>query len=461
MTTRARPAPQRVRWWKTLRIAALLLILVLVALTTLQDRYRSTRWREPLFVAIYPIAADESPATIRYVDSLDGGEFKPIDRFFARQAARYQLRTDEPFRSRLRPALEDRPPQRAPSAGPVATAFWSLKLRYWAWRVSRHAREPEDVRIFVLYHDPALTRAVPHSLGLTKGLIGVVYAFAAPEMTAENNVVIAHEILHTVGATDKYDPADDAPRFPDVDIGIESRVLVRGLNLSVEAGSILVLLGPNGCGKSLSLHTFAGLRAPQAGELKILDRPISAWPRRELARELALLPQNVEDPFPAKVLDTVLLGRHPHIGRWQWESALDVAIAGNSLAAVGLAGYEERDIFTLSGGERRRAALAAVLAQNPRIFLLDEPTNQLDPNHQIEALQLLRARADAGAAVIVTLHDPNLAARFADHALLIGRAGDWRWGGVAETLTSAHLSELYDTRFEELEACGRRVFYQA
>jgi iron complex transport system ATP-binding protein len=247
----------------------------------------------------------------------------------------------------------------------------------------------------------------------------------------------------------------------NVDIGIESRVLVRGLNLSVEAGSILVVLGPNGCGKSLSLHTFAGLRIPQAGQLTIEDRPISSWTRRSLARELALLPQNVEDPFPAKVLDTVLLGRHPHIGRWQWESALDVAIAGSSLAAVGLAGYEERDIFTLSGGERRRAALAAVLAQNPRIFLLDEPTNQLDPNHQIEALRLLRARADAGAAVIVTLHDPNLAARFADHALLIGKAGDWRWGSVAETLTSVHLSELYDTRFDEIDAQGHRVFYQA
>src|ERR1017187_4364323 len=145
----------------------------------------------------------------------------------------------------------------------------------------------------------------------------------------------------------------------DVDIGIESRTLVRGLNLQVPAGSMLVVLGPNGCGKSLSLHTFAGLRAPQSGELTISGRPISAWTRRSLARELALLPQNVEDPFPAKVLDTVLLGRHPHIGRWQWETAMDVAIAGNSLAAVGLAGYEERDMFTLSGGERRRAALAA------------------------------------------------------------------------------------------------------
>ncbi|MGA2190090.1 MAG: ABC transporter ATP-binding protein [Steroidobacteraceae bacterium] len=247
----------------------------------------------------------------------------------------------------------------------------------------------------------------------------------------------------------------------NVDIGIESRTLVRGLNLQVPAGSMLVVLGPNGCGKSLSLHTFAGLRAPRAGEVFIAGLPIRAWTRRKLARELALLPQNVEDPFPANVLETVLLGRHPHIGHWQWESAADIAIAAQALASVGLAGYEDRDIFTLSGGERRRAALAAVLAQDPRLFLLDEPTNQLDPNHQLEALQLLRARADAGGAVVVTLHDPNLAVRFADHALLIGRSGAWRWGSAAEILTSANLSELYDTRFDDLNVAGRRVFYQA
>lgn len=245
-----------------------------------------------------------------------------------------------------------------------------------------------------------------------------------------------------------------------VDIGIESRTLVRGLNLRVESGSVLVVLGPNGAGKSLSLHTFAGLRVPRSGRLLIANRPLAEWPRRALARELALLPQNVEDPFPANVLETVLLGRHPHIGRWQWESAQDIAFAKEALAAVGLAGYEERDIFTLSGGERRRAALATVLAQNPRVFLLDEPTNQLDPNHQVEALQLLRARADAGAAVVVTLHDPNLAARFADHALLIGRTGDWQWGNAADILTSSHLSELYQTRFDDLQVNGRRVFFQ-
>jgi iron complex transport system ATP-binding protein len=246
-----------------------------------------------------------------------------------------------------------------------------------------------------------------------------------------------------------------------IDVCVDSRTLVRGLNLHVGRGSMLAILGPNGCGKSLSLHTFAGLRSPEAGELLISGRPLTDWPRRALARELALLPQNVEDPFPASVIETVLLGRHPHIARWQWESARDLAIASDALAAVGLAGYEERDVLTLSGGERRRAALAAVLAQTPRIFLLDEPTNQLDPNHQLEALQLLRERADGGAAVIVTLHDPNLAERFADDALLIGKDGNWQCGHVAHILTAPHLSTLYDTRFEAAEISGRRVFFQA
>jgi iron complex transport system ATP-binding protein len=246
-----------------------------------------------------------------------------------------------------------------------------------------------------------------------------------------------------------------------IDVCVESRTLMRGLNLLVGGGSMLAVLGPNGSGKSLSLHTLAGLRSPKAGTVLVSGRPLTEWPRRALARELALLPQNVEDPFPASVIETVLLGRHPHIPRWQWESAHDFAIASAALVAVGLAGYEARDVLTLSGGERRRAALAAVLAQTPRIFLLDEPTNQLDPNHQLEALQLLRERADGGAAVIVTLHDPNLAERFADDALLIGKDGDWQCGRVGDILTAQHLSTMYGTRFEAVQISGRRVFFQA
>jgi hypothetical protein len=214
----SRPGPTPARrpdWFKRLRIAVLVVILGLVSLGTWLDRYRSTRWRQPLFVAIYPIAADDSPVTRRYLDSLDAGQFKAIDAFFAREAARYHLRTQEPIRTRLHRELTVSPPQRDPRDGLIYTAYWSLKLRYWAWSVSRDSREPQDVRVFVLYHDPALNPSLPHSLGLTKGLIGVVYAFADPPMTGANNIVISHEMLHTLGATDKYDPVDDAPRFPE------------------------------------------------------------------------------------------------------------------------------------------------------------------------------------------------------------------------------------------------------
>ena len=111
MTSRTPNAAPRVRWFKAVRVAVLLLVLVVVALTTWQDRYRSTRWRQPLFVALYPIAADESPVTRSYIDALDDERFKAIDRFFMREAARYRLPTDEPIRTRLQPELRARPPE--------------------------------------------------------------------------------------------------------------------------------------------------------------------------------------------------------------------------------------------------------------------------------------------------------------------------------------------------------------
>jgi hypothetical protein len=201
--------------FKMLRILVLLLVLLVVGLTTWMDGYRSTRWREPLYVALYPIAADDSAVTSRYVAALDADRYQPIDLFFRREAERYGLPEPQPVKLRLRAQLHDQPPRRAPDAGFLGTALWSLRLRFWAWRASGHVKEPEDIRIFVLYHDPALTPSVPHSLGLTKGLIGVVYAFAAPEMNGDNDVVIAHELLHTLGATDKYSPGNDAPLFPN------------------------------------------------------------------------------------------------------------------------------------------------------------------------------------------------------------------------------------------------------
>ena len=201
--------------WRSLRIAVLLGVLLVVSVRTCQDRLRTTRWREPLYVAIYPIAADDSPVSRAYVASLDAARFAAIDRFFTTESQRYRLGIDDPVKTRLRAALHERPPTRPADASVLRTMLWSLRLRYWAWRVSGQTHDPEDIRIFILYHDPALSPVVPHSLGIQKGLIGVVYAFATPAMEGGNDLVIAHELLHTVGATDKYDPASDAPRFPD------------------------------------------------------------------------------------------------------------------------------------------------------------------------------------------------------------------------------------------------------
>lgn len=227
--------------FRLLRIAVLLLVLLVVSVTTWQQRVRSTRWRVPLYVAIYPVAADSSAVTQAYVGALDAAAFQPIDRFFALEGQRYGIEESEPVKTRLRRALHELPPQRAQGASVLGTALWSLQLRYWAWRVSGGAAEPEDIRVFVLYHDPDLTPTVPHSAGLQKGLIGVVHAFAVPSMTAANDVVIAHEMLHTLGATDKYDSSTDAPLFPDGYGDPRQQPLFPQRNGEIMAGRVMLL----------------------------------------------------------------------------------------------------------------------------------------------------------------------------------------------------------------------------
>ena len=244
----------------------------------------------------------------------------------------------------------------------------------------------------------------------------------------------------------------------DLDVAVPGRLLVGALSFSVLAGRLVCILGANGAGKSLTLHTLAGLRAPAGGRVVLCGSPLAEWARRERARRLGLLTQVSEDPFPGTVLDAVLVGRHPHVDLWQWESPSDVAVARAALIACGLAGLEERAIDTLSGGERRRVALAAVLAQDPDVLLLDEPQNHLDPHHQLDVLKLLRARADGGRAVVVTLHDPSLAARFADQVILLYGDGRWASGETATTLTASALTQMYQVAVSEVVVGGRRLF---
>ena len=247
-------------------------------------------------------------------------------------------------------------------------------------------------------------------------------------------------------------------RCSSLEVSVPGRTLIENLDLDLDTGSFVAILGPNGVGKSLALHTLAGLRAADAGDVFLGEAKIANLARQQVAATLALLPQYTEDIFPATVFDTVMIGRHPHIGRLQWETADDRQVALEALSSVDLAGFSDRDVLTLSGGERRRLAVAQVLTQQPAIYLLDEPTNHLDPQHQLDVLRLFREKADSGHTVVASLHDVNLAARFADSCLLLFGDGRWISGSTDDVLTEARLSELYSTSIVTLPWQDRRVY---
>lgn len=243
-----------------------------------------------------------------------------------------------------------------------------------------------------------------------------------------------------------------------LDVAVNGRTLVRALEFEARGGEFVAVLGRNGVGKTLTLHTLAGLRAPSSGQVSLDGRDLATWSGRERARRLALLPQTIEDPFPSSVFDTALIGRHPHLPFWQWEGQEDIASAHAALAAVGLRDLADRAVDSLSGGERRRLDVATLLAQDAAVCLLDEPINHLDPQHRNEVLALFRARADAGGLVVASLHDATLAARFADRVLLLHGDGRWHYGPAETTLDAGHLAELYRVPVEELASRHGRVF---
>ncbi|MGH8294777.1 MAG: ABC transporter ATP-binding protein [Steroidobacteraceae bacterium] len=260
---------------------------------------------------------------------------------------------------------------------------------------------------------------------------------------------------------------DGAPAPPcplaarHIEVAVGARRLVTGFSLEFRPGEFVAILGRNGCGKTLTLHTLAGLRRPQAGGVYLDGAAMESLGRRAVALRLGLLAQDVEESFITTALESVLVGRHPHLKLWEWESAADERIALEALAAVDLEGFAGRRTDTLSGGELRRVAMAALLAQSPAVFLLDEPSNHLDPAHLLGILGLFRELCSAGKTVIATLHDPTVAARFADRVLLLHGDGRWAAGAAAELLTAERLSELYLAPMLELEKDGRRIFVSA
>lgn len=239
----------------------------------------------------------------------------------------------------------------------------------------------------------------------------------------------------------------DMPLFQarDLTVSIAGLPICNGLDLDLRPGESWALLGRNGAGKTTLLHTLAGLREADAGSLHLLGDDVATLPRRDIARRLGLLPQDTPDLFPATVLETALIGRHPHLGGLAWESDTDRKLAQSALNEVELAGLESRPVTTLSGGERRRLALATLRCQAPRVALLDEPANHLDLRHQVALLGQLREQAKAdGNALLMVLHDVNLAARHCDHALLLFDGGEHASGPLTDVVDEAALTRLYD-----------------
>jgi iron complex transport system ATP-binding protein len=221
-------------------------------------------------------------------------------------------------------------------------------------------------------------------------------------------------------------------------------VFCHDLTFNVAPGERWVILGPNGAGKTTLLHTLAGLHPALAGSCRVAGIDTALGPRRDVARQLGLVLQTQSDPFPATVLETALIGRHPHLSNWQFEQPDDIQIARDALALFGIAHLAERLAHTLSGGERQRLALATAWTQQPALLLLDEPASHQDIGQQAAVFSALQRQTDKQlSAAICTLHDINLAARYATHVLMLFGNGEHRLGRFDETVDSELLSQLF------------------
>ncbi|MFQ5548807.1 MAG: hypothetical protein ACE5FV_10975 [Woeseia sp.] len=201
--------------FRAIRIGLLLLVLFFVAVSTWLTQARSTDWNNSLWVKIYPINGDGSPASRKYIESLRVETFQGIETFVARETKKYGHALRRPVRIELGSPVRQQPPSLGPAPSLVGVMFWSLKMRWWASRAAGKQDDPApDVRIFVRYHRPRTDFVLEDSVGLQKGMVGVVNAFAGRRQAGTNNVIIAHEFLHTLGATDKYNPTNGQPDIP-------------------------------------------------------------------------------------------------------------------------------------------------------------------------------------------------------------------------------------------------------
>ncbi|AKZ25776.1 MULTISPECIES: ABC transporter ATP-binding protein [Ralstonia solanacearum species complex] len=265
--------------------------------------------------------------------------------------------------------------------------------------------------------------------------------------------------LRRAAVTDAFAQAAGAPALAlrELRVTMGGRVLIERLSMSAAGGELWCVVGPNGAGKSTLLGVLAGLRAPDGGAVALDGRALAAWPVAALARRRAFLPQTLHDTFPMTAHEAVMTGRHPHLARWEWEGEADARAVDAAIAALALEPLAPRDVRTLSGGERQRVAMAAVVAQQASVLLLDEPLAHLDLHQQIAVLRLLRDGCRRqGWLVILTVHDLNLARRYATHALLMDGEGHAAAGPADAVLTPEHCARVLRTPIAAVDD-GRRI----
>ena len=232
------------------------------------------------------------------------------------------------------------------------------------------------------------------------------------------------------------------------------------LNLRLQENQRWGLLGKNGVGKTTLLHSLISLVPVQSGEILIDGNALKDIPRRQLAAAVGILFQHGISELPATVMETVLLGRHPHVQSLLRDDPEDLKIAADALQDLKLSNLADRQVDTLSGGERQRLALAMLIAQTPGLFLMDEPSNHLDLVFQVELLALLdRTLKQHSAALMMATHDINLAARFCDHIILLMGEGEFVKGSTREVLTTENLSRAFNCEIGTVETDGRTFFY--
>ncbi|MEL6117629.1 Fe(3+) dicitrate ABC transporter ATP-binding protein FecE [Photobacterium sp. SP02] len=226
-------------------------------------------------------------------------------------------------------------------------------------------------------------------------------------------------------------------------VGYGKGPIIQGVNVAIPEGKITALLGPNGCGKSTLLKTLSRILTPETGHVLWQGESISQIPSRQLARQLALLPQSQEPPEGVSVREAVAYGRSPYTGFWGQLSAQDRVLVEQAMTATGVITFAERPVTDLSGGQRQRVWLAMTLAQDTDYILLDEPTTYLDLNHQVELMKLLRTLNQQGKTIVTVLHDINQACRYCDHLIVMQTGNVVAEGTPDEILTAELLSNVF------------------